>query len=294
MSSCAGAAGRGLCTGWWKFNAAVSSPALRPAPMPRAALRCARTFSGRTTLTSSISRNVWTGRWYSYAVTRTGMRRLSFEPPRGGSHCQSNPVDVVPHLLAQQPGRAVRTQHHPAMPWRDIPAFVQQHLRPGNRPEVVRSLLEFVILTACRSGEARGMTWSDVDFKDKVWTIPSDRMKAKVSHRVPLSPRAMVILELQKGQHETLVFPSIRDRVELSDMAITSILRRLKVHSDTPGRVATTHGFRSSSRDWCGENGYPRDLAERSLAHTCWRRLKSDQACRLNFDQGPAPGFVRP
>lgn len=183
-------------------------------------------------------------------------------------HCQSNPVDVVGHLLAQQPGKATRTQHHPAMPWREVPEFVQNQLRPGNRPEVSRTLLEFVILTACRSGEATGMTWDEVDFKDKVWTIPSARMKAKVSHRVPLSARAMVILELQKGQHETLVFPSIRDRVELSDMAITSILRRLKAHSDTPGRVATTHGFRSSFRDWCSENGYSRDLAERSLAHT--------------------------
>lgn len=183
-------------------------------------------------------------------------------------HCQSNPVDVVGHLLAQQPGKATRTQHHPAMPWREVPEFVQNQLRPGNRPEVSRTLLEFVILTACRSGEATGMTWDEVNFKDKVWTIPSARMKAKVSHRVPLSARAMVILELQKGQHETLVFPSIRDRVELSDMAITSILRRLKAHSDTPGRVATTHGFRSSFRDWCSENGYSRDLAERSLAHT--------------------------
>jgi len=83
-----------------------------------------------------------------------------------------------------------------------------------------------------------------------------------------LSQRAVAILEAQKGQHETLVFPSIRDRIELSDMAITSLLRRLKAHSDTPGRVATAHGFRSSFRDWCSEQGYSRDLAERSLAHT--------------------------
>ena len=183
-------------------------------------------------------------------------------------HCQSNPVDVVGHLLAQQPGKAARTQHHPAMPWRDVPEFVKNQLRPGNRPEVSRTLLEFAILTACRSGEARGMTWDEVDFKNKVWTIPSKRMKAKVPHRVPLSPRAMAILELQKDQHEMLVFPSIRDKVELSDMAITSALRRLKAHSDTPGRVATAHGFRSSFRDWCSEKGYSRDLAERSLAHT--------------------------
>lgn len=183
-------------------------------------------------------------------------------------HCQSNPVDVVGHLLPQQPGKAVRTQHHPAMPWRDIPDFVKTYLRPSNRPEVTRTLLEFIILTACRSGEARGMTWAEVDFKDAVWWIPPERMKAKVSHRVPLSERALQILERQKDHHETLVFPSIRDQVELSDMAITTLLRRMKAPSDTPGRVATAHGFRSSFRDWCSENGYSRDLAERSLAHT--------------------------
>lgn len=183
-------------------------------------------------------------------------------------HCQSNPVDVVEHLLAQQPGKAIRTQHHPAMPWRDIPVFVQKHLRTSDRPEVSRSLLELVILTACRSGEARNMTWDEVDFDSKTWTIPADRMKAKSSHRVPLSPRVIEILKGQKGQHETLVFPSIRDQVPLSDMALTQLLRRLEAHSDSPGRVATAHGFRSSFRDWCSEQGYSRDLAERSLAHT--------------------------
>ncbi|MCH8178302.1 MAG: tyrosine-type recombinase/integrase [Proteobacteria bacterium] len=183
-------------------------------------------------------------------------------------HCQSNPVDVVEHLLAQQPGKAIRTQHHPAMPWRDIPEFVQKHLRPSIRPEVSRTLLEFVILTACRSGEARNIAWSEVDFKTKTWVIPAERMKAKSSHRVPLSPKVIEILEGQKGQHEILVFPSIRDQVVLSDMALTALLRRLKAHSDSPGRIATAHGFRSSFRDWCSEQGYSRDLAERSLAHT--------------------------
>ena len=78
----------------------------------------------------------------------------------------------------------------------------------------------------------------------------------------------MEILKQQRGQHESLVFPSVRVRGELSDMAITSLLRRLNVESDVPGRVATAHGFRSSFRDWCSEQGYSRDLAERSLAHT--------------------------
>lgn len=183
-------------------------------------------------------------------------------------HCQSNPVDVVGHLLAQQPGKAIRTQHHPAMPWRDVPDFVKTQLAPGKRPDITRTLLEFLILTACRSGEVRGMKWNEVDIENAVWTIPGERMKAKIPHRVPLSPRTLEIIEGQKNQHEDLVFPSIRDKVELSDMAITSLLRRLKVPSDTPGRVATAHGFRSSFRDWCSEHGYSRDLAERSLAHT--------------------------
>ena len=112
------------------------------------------------------------------------------------------------------------------------------------------------------------MTWDEIDWKEKIWTVPANRMKAKLPHRVPLSPRALALLESQKDQHEQLVFPSVRDRVELSDMALTSLLRRLKAHSDSPGRIATAHGFRSSFRDWCSENGYSRDLAERSLAHT--------------------------
>ena len=209
--------------------------------------------------------------WLTKAETASRVKqRIHAVIAWGWAHgyCQSNPVDVVGHLLAQQPGKAARTQHHPAMPWRDIPEFVQKHLRQRTRPEVTRTLLEFAILTASRSGEARGMTWSEVDLKNKVWTIPAERMKAKLPHRIPLSPRAMTIIEGQKSQHETLVFPLIRDQVELSDMALTSLLRKLKAHSDTPGRVATTHGFRSSFRDWCSEIGYSRDLAERSLAHT--------------------------
>jgi len=209
--------------------------------------------------------------WLSKAETASRLKQRIHSVMAWGwahGHCQSNPVDVVEHLLPQQPGKAVRTKHYPAMPWRDIPEFIQKHLRTTTRPEVSRSLLEFVILTACRSGEARNMTWDEVDFKQKIWIIPAERMKAKSSHRVPLSPRVIEILEAQKGQHKTLVFPSTRDQVPLSDMALTQLLRRLEAHSDSSGRVATAHGFRSSFRDWCSEQGYSRDLAERSLAHT--------------------------
>ncbi|MCG9055145.1 tyrosine-type recombinase/integrase [Laribacter hongkongensis] len=190
-------------------------------------------------------------------------------------HCAANPVDVVGFLLPQQPGKAVRTEHQPAMPWRDIPAFVAEHLAGAARFDTTRAILEFLILTAARSGEVRGMTWNEVDFDASVWTVPADRMKARLPHRVPLSDRAVEILRSQEGLHEELVFPSPRAQTILSDMVLTSFLRRVNAASSTPGRVATAHGFRSSFRDWCSEQGYPRDLAERALAHTVANKVEA-------------------
>jgi integrase len=190
-------------------------------------------------------------------------------------HCPSNPVDVVHHLLPQQPGKSVRTKHQPAMPWHDVPAFVTSQLRSTGRYDVTRPMLEFLILTAVRSGEVRGMKWTEVDLIGAVWTIPAERMKAQVQHRAPLSDRAIQILKNQQGRHENLVFPSPRDQVELSDMVLTSFLRRVKAKSDVPERFATAHGFRSSFRDWCSEHAYAHDLAERSLAHMVKNRVEA-------------------
>jgi len=190
-------------------------------------------------------------------------------------HCVSNPVDVVHHLLAQQPGKASRTEHQPAMPWREIPAFAAEHLRVTTRNEVTRPMMEFLILTACRSGEVRGACWSEIDMDAAVWTIPAERMKAKMTHRVPLSGRTLGILKAQGGKHKDLVFPSSRDRVALSDMVLTAFLRRVNAPSDTPGRIATAHGFRSSFRDWCSEQNYSRDLAERALAHAVQNKVEA-------------------
>jgi len=180
----------------------------------------------------------------------------------------ANPVDVVTHLLPLQPGKAVRQEHQPAMPWATVPSFVKAELVDAGELEVTRNALLFLVLNASRSGEVRGMTWSEVNLRAKLWTIPAARMKAKVAHRVPLSLQAIELLKRQAGQHDELVFPSVQARTVMSDMTLTALLRRAKAPSDTPGRVATVHGFRSSFRDWCSERGYPRDLAERALAHT--------------------------
>ncbi len=178
-----------------------------------------------------------------------------------------NPVDVVTELLPKQPGKAVRVKHHPSMPWCLLPGFVTASLR-RDTPDVTCIALEFLILTAARSDEVRSITWSEVNLESKIWTVPASRMKAKVAHRVPLSTRAVEILEAQREAHPEaeLVFPSPTG-VVLGDMILTQYLRDEKAKSDTTGRFATAHGFRSSFRDWASEQGYSRDLAERALAH---------------------------
>lgn len=216
--------------------------------------------------------------WLSIPETASRVKqRIHAVMAWGWAHgyCAANPVDVVDHLLPLQPSKSVRTDHQPAMPWQDIPAFVKEHLIYEGRYDVTRSMLEFLILTASRSGEVRGLRWPEIDIDNAIWTIPADRMKAKLPHRVPLSPRAIEILKHVQGLHTELVFPSSRDQVQLSDMVLTSFLRRVKAHSSTPERFATAHGFRSSFRDWCSEHGYPRDLAERALAHKVQNKVEA-------------------
>ena len=120
--------------------------------------------------------------------------------------CQANPVDVVDKLLPLQPSKAIRTQHQPAMDWRILPAFYQQHLANAERFDVSRALLSFVILTGCRSGEARSMRWEELDLDAAIWTIPADRMKTQVIHRIPLSLKAITVLEKVRGLHGEWVF----------------------------------------------------------------------------------------
>ena len=122
--------------------------------------------------------------------------------------------------------------------------------------------LEFAILTAARTGEVRGATWSEIDLAAKIWTVPGERMKAGREHRVPLSRRAVAILhDMEKLRINTFVFPGFRTEHPLSDMALTAVLRRLDVD-------VTVHGFRSSFRDWAGDcTACARDVVETALAH---------------------------
>ena len=187
----------------------------------------------------------------------------------------ANPVGVVTKLLPKQAGSRKRVVHQPAVPWQEVPTFIEDVLRVG-RSSLSKMMLEFLILTAARSGEVRAMTWNEVELDVGVWTVPAERMKTNTAHRVPLSARAIEILQAQKeaDAHATLVFPSPRGMVT-SDMILTKFLRDKKAQSSEPGRTATAHGFRSSFRDWASENGYPRDYAERALAQTIRNQVEA-------------------
>jgi integrase len=166
------------------------------------------------------------------------------------------------HLL---PKRLKLTRgHHAALPFGEVPGFVRE-LRA--RTGTAARLLEFILLTAARSGEAIGARWGEIDMQSTIWTIPAHRMKAGREHRVPLSRRAMAILrEMQamrtSGHPEATVFPGQQFDRPLSVTSTAMVLRRM-------GRGdLTTHGFRSSFRDWVGEcTDFPRELAEAALAH---------------------------
>lgn len=162
------------------------------------------------------------------------------------------------HMLAA-PRRVAKREHLKALPIDAVGAFLKT-LR--GLPDLSARALEFGILTAARPGETRGAVWDEIDLKAGIWHIPADRMKAQKDHRVPLSPKAVSLLEgLPRFSDTNLVFPSPRGKV-MSDMTLTALMRRM-------GAEAVPHGFRSTFRDWAAERtAYPGDMAEMALAHT--------------------------
>jgi integrase len=183
-----------------------------------------------------------------------------------------NPAAWRGHLSHLLPKRQKLSRaHHAAMAYADVPAFVAK-LRECDA--IAAMALEFCILTATRSGEVYGARWSEIDMAAKVWTVPAGRMKAGREHRVPLSDRALAILErLFEARTGDVVFPSPRGNRPLSGMAMANVMNRLEVDG------ATVHGFRSAFRDWAGnETHFAREVAEAALAHTVGD--KAEQAYR--------------
>jgi integrase len=187
-------------------------------------------------------------------------RVLDFAAARGWRNSE-NPARWRGHLKSVLPARVVLSRgHHAAMPYDDVPAFVAK-LR--NAAAMAARALEFLILTAARSGEALGATWAEIDLGARAWTIPALRMKAAREHRVPLSDRAVAILtQLAEARVSEFVFPGQKPGRPLSATAMEMLLRRMKADQ------YTVHGFRSAFRDWAGdETQFQREVAEAALAH---------------------------
>lgn len=179
-----------------------------------------------------------------------------------------NPARWKGHLetILPAPSKVQEVRHHAAMPLNEVATFVSTlRQKDGISPKA----LEFLILTAARSGEVRGATWDEIDLSNRVWTVPAARMKARSEHRVPLSDAAIRLLEnLPRLAESPLVFPSTQGK-QLSDMTLTQLMRRMEAS-------AVPHGFRSTFRDWVGERtNYARELAEQALAHTLESKVEA-------------------
>ena len=181
-----------------------------------------------------------------------------------------NPCDHLATVLGR---RRDRVQHMPALHHSRVSAAIRTIWASG-ATRAVKLAFEFLVLTATRSGEARGALWAEIDLPARVWTIPATRTKAKREHRVPLCPRGVQILHAARaldGGASALVFPSQHG----NPISETRLSRLLKNHEI----AAVPHGFRSSFRDWAAEaTNHPRDVIEAALGHAVSNRTEAAYA----------------
>lgn len=183
-----------------------------------------------------------------------------------GMRATEAPMRSLSRALPRQPKQ---DGHFAAMPYEDVPTFLK-HLH--KRTSVARLALEFLILTASRSGEVRGAKWAEINLDAKLWTVPAERMKVGKEHVIPLTDAAIDALERARPYYaecSDLVFPGRNVLRPMSDMTLLKILRYAKL-------PFTVHGFRSAFRDWAAENtSYPGEVAEAALAHTVSNKVEA-------------------
>ncbi|MBH1944990.1 integrase arm-type DNA-binding domain-containing protein [Erythrobacter sp. YJ-T3-07] len=208
---------------------------------------------------------IWKGKAETASRIRGRIETVLDSAKARGYRQGENPARWRGHLSQILPARTRLSRgHHKALPYEELPAFI----RALHKREAVAALaLEFTILTAARTGEVIGANWAEVDLDRAIWTIPADRMKAAKEHRVPLSSRAVAILESLQPLGSDFLFPGAKGG-KLSGMAMGMLMRRMKVD-------ATVHGFRSGFRDWAAEcTGYAHEVAEMALAHTIENKVE--------------------
>lgn len=215
-----------------------------------------------TGLVLKVLEPVWTKKTETAARVRGRIEAVLNWASARGYRNGENPARWRGHLDKLLPARTKvrKVRHMPALAYREISDFTA---KVREQEGVAARALEFVVLTACRTGEAIRATWSEIDFETKLWTVPAARTKSGREHRIPLSSRAVEILKaLPREENNEHVFIGARPKQPLSQMALLMTLRRM-------GRTGlTVHGFRSTFRDWAAEQtAYPNEMLEMALAH---------------------------
>jgi len=220
-----------------------------------------------TELVLEVLRPLWETKTETATRVRGRIERVLAAAKTQGLRSGDNPAAWRGHLDTLLPKRTKvqRVEHYAALPWKQVPVFMA---RLREREGITPRALEFTILTAVRTNETIGATFDEFDLDAKVWTIPAGRMKADEEHRVPLCDRCVAIVkDMQRHALNEFVFPGMKRGRPLSNMAMLMLLRDL--HAGI-----TTHGFRSSFRDWAGEaTHHPHDVCEAALGHVRERKV---------------------
>jgi integrase len=208
----------------------------------------------------SILKPIWTTKAETASRLRGRIERVLSAAKARGLRSGDNPAQWRGHLDQMLSKRRKLTRgHHPALPYADVPDFICALRR---RSAAAGRALEFLILTASRSGEVRGARWREINLDEGIWIIPAVRMKAKREHRVPLTARMIELLGQPPADLNALVFAGRGHDKPLSETAFSALLDRMG-HSEI-----TAHGFRSSFRDWASEEtSTSHEVAEMALAH---------------------------
>jgi len=222
-----------------------------------------------TALVMKVLQPIWTTKTETATRLRGRVESILGWATVSGYRTGDNPARWRDHLdnLLPKRSKVKKVEHHPALPYAEMGAFIQ-----GLREQagVGALALEFTILTATRTGEVIGARWDEFDLAGKTWAIPPERMKASKEHRVPLCGRALAILTELKELGGDYVFPGLKPKKPLSNMAMLKVLKRM-------GRGdLTVHGYRSTFRDWAAEQtAYPHEMAEMALAHTIDNKVEA-------------------
>ena len=212
---------------------------------------------------------IWTTKAETAGRVRQRIEAVLDSATARGHRSGENPARWRGHLENLLPAlsKVKRVQHHPALPYTEIGAFMAELRQQAG---LVARAMELLILTATRTSEAIAARWSEIDLEQKIWTIPAERIKAGREHRIPLSPAAVALLrQLAETKVNEFVFPG-RPGKPLSNGALLALLRRMT------GSDLTTHGFRSTFRDWAAEQtNFPRDVAEMALSHAIGDKVEA-------------------